>query len=116
MHTCLYSLPLREFLSTPADLNRFTLHIKKRPEEGSKKKKKKRERKQEEEEDEEEEQEEEEKLNHGDEGCLSACPGIDIQQERSYSHEPDKEFKFYLGTLLLLFIVIYVVQAIMLHR
>ena len=42
--------------------------------------------------------------------------GINLGEERSYSQEPDKEFKFYLGSLLLLFVIIYAVQAIMVYR
>ena len=42
--------------------------------------------------------------------------GINLSEERAYSQEPDKEFKFYLGTLLFLFVIIYTVQAIMTHR
>ena len=42
--------------------------------------------------------------------------GINLKEERSYSQEPDKAFKFYLATVLILFVIIYTVQAIMVHR
>ena len=35
---------------------------------------------------------------------------------RQYALQPDKEFKFYLACILLLFVVIYLTQAIMLYR
>ena len=42
--------------------------------------------------------------------------GINLREERAYTQEPDKAFKFYLGTLLILFVIVYVVQAIMVHK
>ena len=80
-------------MSTPSDLNRVTLHIKKRTEVT----------------------EPAEDLVYGERVRIERH-GIDHKQERIYSREPDKEFKFYLATLLMLFVIIYVVQAIMLHR
>lgn len=35
---------------------------------------------------------------------------------RSYAMIPDKEFKFYLGSILMLYVIIYAAQAIMLYK
>lgn len=35
---------------------------------------------------------------------------------KAYSMLPDKEFKFYLASVLLLYIIIYIAQAIMLYK
>jgi hypothetical protein len=86
------------FLTPPNDLNRFTLHFRKRM-----------------------------YVNEDHDDTLqddgrsygmmnTRYHGINLSEERAYSQEPDKEFKFYLGTLLLLFLIIYAVQAIMVHR
>ena len=67
--------------------------------------------------DEEEEGGEEGAVSGGSYGMIrSEYSGINLKEERSYSQEPDKAFKFYLGTLLFLFVVIYAVQAIMVYR
>ena len=104
MYVLQWSVPLlspRNFLKVPPDLNRVTLNFRKcervsGEEEGG-----------------------------GDEGALSSRSyemthtryrDISLKEELTYSQQPDKEFKFYLGTLLLLFIIIYTVQAIMVYR
>ena len=110
-HTCMFTFSMfsiylcaslyplyRNFLTPPNDLNRFTLHFRKRM-----------------------------YVNEDHDDTLqddgrsygmmnTRYHGINLSEERAYSQEPDKEFKFYLGTLLLLFLIIYAVQAIMVHR
>ena len=98
------SLSPRYFLRVPPDLNRLTLHFRKRKEIT----------------DEEEEEEGGGQLTGSsaqDYGMgKTKYWGINLRDERAYTQEPDKAFKFYLGTLLILFLIVYAVQAIMVHK
>ena len=97
----------RYFLRVPQDLNRLTLHFRKRKEITD---------------------EEEEEGEGGGAGQLKGSSaqdygigktkywGINLKEERAYSQEPDKAFKFYLATLLILFVIVYIVQAIMVPK
>ncbi|CAI8016353.1 hypothetical protein GBAR_LOCUS10031, partial [Geodia barretti] len=95
------------FLRVPQDLNRLTLHFRKRKEITD------------------EEEGEEEGESCGQVKGSSAQDygmgktkywGINLKEERAYSQEPDKAFKFYLATLLILFVIVYIVQAIMVPK
>ena len=108
MLPCIFtdSVAVRYFLRVPQDLNRFTLHFRKCREISD---------------------EEEDKESSGRGQLKGSAPqdygmgttrywGINWKEERVYSQEPDKEFKFYLLTLLILFVIVYAVQAIMVHK